>query len=79
MSLSDEIQQCKKCVEIGCVSVDRLNTRDKPYFLFDVDKKWKPDRMKVLFWLNPRHGMVSNATSTIRMKLIIEPVYERKF
>lgn len=49
MSLSDEIWECTKCVDVGIVGSDRLNTHQKPYVQFDVARKWKPDRVKVLF------------------------------
>jgi len=49
MNLSDEIEKCKECVNQKLDGSDRLNTRRKPYFHFDVERKWKPDKVRVLF------------------------------
>ena len=50
MNLSDEIRKCTKCVDNGVASSDRLNTDQKPYVQFDVERKWKPrGRVEVLF------------------------------
>lgn len=49
LSLSDEIWECTKCVDVGIVGSVRLDTHQKPYVQFDVARKWKPDRVKVLF------------------------------
>jgi uracil-DNA glycosylase len=49
MDLSDEIRKCTKCIDIGLVASDRLNTSRKPYVQFDVEGKWRPDKVKVLF------------------------------
>jgi len=51
MNLSDEIRKCSKCIDLGLADSDRLNTDQKPYVRFDVERKWKPkpNRTKVLF------------------------------
>jgi len=50
MNLSDEIRKCTKCVDLGIASFDRLNTHQKPYVQFDVERKWKPTgKVEVLF------------------------------
>ena len=49
MNLTNEIQNCTKCLNDEIVGSDRLNTDQKPYVLFNVERKWKPDRVKVLF------------------------------
>ena len=49
MNLSHEIRKCRKCIDLELAGSDRLNTDQKPYVRFDVERKWKPDRVKVLF------------------------------
>jgi len=49
MNLTKEIQRCRKCIDQKLVSSDRLDTSEKPYVRFQVEKKWKPDKVKVLF------------------------------
>jgi uracil-DNA glycosylase len=49
MGLSDEIRQCTKCIDLGLAGADRLNVHEKPYVEFHVEKKWKPDKVNVLF------------------------------
>jgi len=48
-NLSEEIQACRECLELGIVSMDRLNVEQKPYVKFGVEQKWKPSIIKVLF------------------------------
>jgi uracil-DNA glycosylase len=49
MTLSEEIDACQECRNLA--SYGRLETDDKPYLVFRVDKNWKPpDRsVNVLF------------------------------
>jgi uracil-DNA glycosylase len=49
MDLSDKIRLCTECIDLSLVSSDRLDTCEKPYVRFGVEKKWKPDRISVLF------------------------------
>ena len=49
MGLSDEIRHCSKCIDLRLVDSNRLNTFQKPFVKFDVEKKWKPYEVKVLF------------------------------
>lgn len=48
-NLSEEIQACRECLELGIVTLDRLNVEQKPYVKFGVEQKWKPSIIKVLF------------------------------
>ena len=49
MNLSDEIEKCTRCLDIGITGSSRLNTDQKPYVKFDVERKWRPSRVRVLF------------------------------
>jgi len=49
MNFADEIRKCTKCVSLGIADFDRLNTHQKPYIQFNVERKWKPDKVKTLF------------------------------
>jgi len=49
MNLSDEIEKCTRCLDIGIAGSSRLNTDQKPYVKFDVERKWRPSRVRVLF------------------------------
>ena len=49
MTLSARIDNCTKCVDLGLASSDRLDTHQKPYIDFDVEKRWKPGKVSVLF------------------------------
>ena len=50
MNLSDEVRKCSKCIDHRLAGSDRLNTHQKPYVQFNVERKWKPpDKVEVLF------------------------------
>jgi len=49
MTLSDEIRKCTKCIDLGIARSDRLSPHQKPYVNFGVERKWKPDEVRVLF------------------------------
>jgi hypothetical protein len=46
MTISEEIKFCKKCAAFNKIKVDVC---EKPYVSFCVEKKWKPQKVKVLF------------------------------
>jgi len=58
MNLSDEIEKCTRCLDIGIAGSSRLNTDQKPYVKFDVERKWRQSRVRVLFIAEspPRNG-----------------------
>lgn len=49
MTLSDEIAACEKCIDLGLADPNRLKTHQKPYVRFEVEEKWKPGKVDVLF------------------------------
>lgn len=58
MSFVEEIRKCEKCIYLHPEYSDRLNTRNKPYVFYEVEKKWKPRQVRVLFVAEspPRNG-----------------------
>lgn len=75
MSLSDEIRRCVKCTDFGLVGSDRLNTLQKPYVQFDVEKNWKPAEVSVLFiaesppWNGKQSYFYNPVTASMRIGL----------
>lgn len=49
MDLAEKIQRCTRCIDECLASPDRLNTSEKAYVKFDVEKTWKPEKVNVLF------------------------------
>lgn len=49
MNLSTEIEWCSRCIDIGITDSSRLILSQKPYVKFDVERKWRPNRVCVLF------------------------------
>lgn len=46
MAFTREISNCHKCAGI---EENRLKTDDKPYVKFQVEQKWRPEKIKVMF------------------------------
>lgn len=49
MELLSELEKCKRCVDLGFADSNRLRTGQKPYVKFEVERKWRPNRVSVLF------------------------------
>lgn len=47
MTLTRAVDLCHKCIDLE--SDNRLITNNKPYVKFQVEQKWKPKKVKVLF------------------------------
>jgi hypothetical protein len=55
-NFTQKISKCKDCEKYA--NPDRLNTDEKPFVTFQIEEKWKPQQVKVLFIAEspPWHG-----------------------
>ncbi len=64
MELLSELEKCKRCVDLGIADSNRLRTSQKPYVKFEVERKWRPNRVSVLFIAEspPKNGFLSGGS-----------------
>lgn len=68
LNLNQEIENCQQCRQCTTVKIDFT---EKPYVVFEVEKCWLPDRVKVLFlaesppWCRERYFYKTDMTGNM--------------